>query len=87
MTSFDQAAAFVANPANGTWTPTNDQKLRFYSLFKQATEGDCTAEAPSMIRYEAKAKWSAWNSVKGMGQEAAREAYVAELTKLVPKWM
>lgn len=85
MADFEKAAAFVRKPAAGA-QPSTAEKLRFYGLYKQATEGDNTTEAPSFYQLEAKQKWQAWTDVKGMSKEAAREAYVQELDKVAPKW-
>mmetsp|Transcript_23766 Transcript_23766/g.44118 ORF Transcript_23766/g.44118 Transcript_23766/m.44118 type:complete len:425 (+) Transcript_23766:235-1509(+) len=62
----------------------NDLKLRFYGLFKQATEGDCNATEPSRFNVVARAKWSAWNDLKGMEQKMAREEYTKRLKALDP---
>ena len=49
-----------------------------YSLFKQATVGDCNTERPGMFDPKGKAKWDAWDGRKGMSKEDAEKAY-AEL--------
>jgi acyl-CoA-binding protein len=36
------------------------QKLKFYSHYKQATEGDVTGTQPWMTNFQARAKWDAW---------------------------
>ncbi len=60
---------------------SNDQKGEVYGLFKQAKEGDNTAEKPGMLSgFEARGKWDAWEARKGMTQEEAAAAYV-ELAK------
>jgi acyl-CoA-binding protein len=51
-------------------------KLDFYKFYKQATEGDCNIPAPYAIYYKAYAKWTAWNSIKGMEKEAAMSEYI-----------
>jgi diazepam-binding inhibitor (GABA receptor modulating acyl-CoA-binding protein) len=50
--------------------------LKFYSLFKQATEGDCNIDQPWAVQFEARAKWDAWNELKGMSKEEAMQKYV-----------
>jgi diazepam-binding inhibitor (GABA receptor modulating acyl-CoA-binding protein) len=55
---------------------SNEEKLKFYSYYKQATEGDVSIAQPWAVQLEARAKWDAWNSVKGLSKEQAMEAYV-----------
>lgn len=51
---FKKAVWLVRNgpPKEGT---SNDEKLKFYSLFKQATEGDCTAAQPWAVQVRGEA--------------------------------
>lgn len=71
---FKKAVWLVRNgpPANSS----NDTKLAFYAHFKQATEGDNAAEAPFRVQFEARAKWEAWEALKGMSKEEAMQAYI-----------
>lgn len=41
----------------GPLTTSNDQKLKFYSLYKQATVGNVNTERPGMFSFVEKAKW------------------------------
>jgi len=56
--------------------PDNDTLLKIYSLYKQATEGDNNAEQPGMFDFVAKAKYEAWNKLKGMSEDEAMQQYV-----------
>jgi diazepam-binding inhibitor (GABA receptor modulating acyl-CoA-binding protein) len=38
-----------------------------------------------MFEFEAKAKWDAWNSVKGTSKEDAQAAYIALVEQLLAK--
>ena len=58
---------------------TNDEKLEFYALFKQATVGDVNTERPGMLDMKGKAKWDAWKAKEGMSQEDAKAQYVAKV--------
>ncbi|VDM59731.1 unnamed protein product [Angiostrongylus costaricensis] len=78
--SFDEAAAKVKTLKS---SPSNDQMLELYALFKQGTVGDNNTEKPGMLDMKGKAKWSAWDSKKGMSQEDAKAAYVELVNKLV----
>lgn len=63
---------------NGPPNPnaTNDEKLKFYSYYKQATEGDISTPQPWAVQFEARAKWDAWNSLKGISKEEAMQKYI-----------
>ena len=56
---FDKAVYLVRN---GPPIPdaSTDKKLKFYSLYKQATEGDVKGAQPWAVQLEARAKWDAW---------------------------
>lgn len=56
--------------------PDNTQKLKLYAFYKQATEGDVQGECPSIINLVERAKWQAWNAIKGMNKEKAMEGYL-----------
>ena len=57
-------------------TVSNEDKLAGYSLFKQATIGDCNIPSPGIFALTEKAKWNAWNALKGMGKEEAMQKYI-----------
>ncbi|KAG5503803.1 hypothetical protein JIQ42_07320 [Leishmania sp. Namibia] len=74
---FDAAVAYVRSlPADGPVRMDNNTKLSFYSLYKQATEGDVKGTQPWAVQVEARAKWDAWNARKGMSSDEAKAAYV-----------
>ncbi|UJR31149.1 hypothetical protein I4U23_018656 [Adineta vaga] len=70
---FNQAAADVKNLSK---KPSDDQLLKLYGLYKQATTGDNNSGKPGMLDIKGKAKWEAWNNNKGKSQEAAQQEYV-----------
>nr|5IJM_A Chain A, Uncharacterized protein [Leishmania major] len=81
---FEAAVAYVRSlPKEGPVQLDNAAKLQFYSLYKQATEGDVTGSQPWAVQVEARAKWDAWNSCKGMKSEDAKAAYVRRLLTLL----
>lgn len=61
---------------------SNDALLELYALYKQATTGDVSGGRPGMLDLRARAKYDAWTKHKGMGSEAAMEAYIAVVAKL-----
>jgi acyl-CoA-binding protein len=60
----------------GSFQPSNDLKLRFYALYKQATKGPCNISRPAFWDVINKAKWDAWHSLGDMSSEEAMQAYV-----------
>jgi len=69
---------------------TADIQLELYSLFKQATSGDCKELEPEAPTYPFATKRhlmiGAWRSKKGVSSQDAQEAYVTTLEKYCPKW-
>ncbi|KAL0953254.1 hypothetical protein HGRIS_004506 [Hohenbuehelia grisea] len=81
---FDKAVAIVQSlPADGPVKPTNDQKLVFYGLYKQATIGDNETSKPGMFDLTGKYKWQAWTDVKGLSKEDAKAQYVEKLLEVL----
>lgn len=77
----DQFITASANAKGLSSGLSNDQMLELYSLFKQASIGDCNTERPEgMFDIKGKAKWDKWNSLKGTSQEDAKKKYI-ELVK------
>lgn len=71
---------------NLTQTPSNDEKLELYKHFKQATFGDVNTERPGMLDFAGKAKWDAWDSVKGTSMHDAEVAYITTVNGLIQKY-
>lgn len=61
---------------------TDNDRLNMYKYYKQATEGDCNVAQPWAVQFEARAKWDAWDSVRGMTKEEAMCHYI-ELYKVL----
>jgi diazepam-binding inhibitor (GABA receptor modulating acyl-CoA-binding protein) len=55
--------------------PDNDTLLQMYALFKQATVGDVQGKKPGFTDPVGKAKYQAWEKIKGMSAEDAKAAY------------
>jgi acyl-CoA-binding protein len=62
--------------------PSNTVLLQLYALYKQATEGDCTAARPGGFDFKAIAKHDAWHQLAGLSKDAARQQYVELVTEL-----
>ncbi|XP_076683828.1 acyl-CoA binding protein 1 [Andrena cerasifolii] len=63
--------------------PSDADLLDLYSLFKQATVGDCNTSRPGMLDFKGKAKWDAWDRKKGMSQDTAKQQYIQKVEELV----
>lgn len=73
----------VANSKNLSERPSNETLLQIYSLYKQATEGDVTADPPSNpFDFVAKAKYEAWQALKGKTKDIAAQEYINLINKL-----
>ena len=71
----------------GEHGPDNNEKMRFYELYKQATIGKCNTERPNgYLDFTGKMKWDAWKSVGDMTRENAMIAYCALYAKVNEKY-
>jgi len=68
--------AAVANSKKLSERPDNTTLLKIYALYKQATVGDNTEKKPGFGDMVGRAKWDAWNGLKGTPQDAAKQQYV-----------
>lgn len=71
-----QFEAAVANSKNLTERPDNGTLLKLYALYKQASAGDNTEKKPGFSDMVGRAKWEAWNGLKGSASEQAMQQYV-----------
>ncbi|HYS12614.1 MAG TPA: acyl-CoA-binding protein [Burkholderiaceae bacterium] len=72
-TKFEQA---VADSKNLPERPDNATLLKLYALYKQATSGDVDGKRPGFSDMVGRAKWDAWNEIKGTASEMAMKQYV-----------
>lgn len=56
--------------------PDNMTLLKMYALYKQGSLGDAVGERPGMTDFINRAKWDAWNGLKGKPQDAAMQEYL-----------
>ncbi|MBN8509701.1 MAG: acyl-CoA-binding protein [Burkholderiales bacterium] len=59
-----------------TERPDNATLLKIYALYKQATAGDNDEKKPSFSDIVGRAKWDAWEKLKGTEGDAARQQYI-----------
>jgi acyl-CoA-binding protein len=65
--------------------PSNEELLKLYSYYKQATGGDITGDKPSGFDFKAIAKYSAWEKLKGMTSQEAMQKYIDLVRQLKEK--
>lgn len=71
-----QFEAAVANSKNLSERPDNPTLLKIYALYKQATAGDVSEARPGFSDFVARAKWDAWNALKGQTADQAMQGYI-----------
>jgi acyl-CoA-binding protein len=74
--------AAVANSKKLSERPDNTTLLKIYGLYKQATEGDVTEKKPGFGDLVGRAKWDAWNGMKGTSSDDAKRQYVELIQSL-----
>ena len=77
--AFDKA---MADSKNLSERPDNMTLLKIYGLYKQGSVGDNGEKKPGFGDIVARAKWDAWNSLKGLSQEAAMQQYIDLIAEL-----
>ena len=70
---FDKA---VADSKNLPEKPDNMTLLQIYALYKQASTGDVDGKRPGFTDMVGRAKWDAWNGLKGKSADEAMQEYV-----------
>ena len=76
---FEQA---VADSKNLSERPDNMTLLKLYALYKQASAGDVDGKRPGFTDMVGRAKWDAWNELKGAGRDDAMNQYIALVDSL-----
>ncbi|XP_075969167.1 putative acyl-CoA-binding protein [Anticarsia gemmatalis] len=84
MSLSEQFTQVASSVRNWKTTPSNDENLALYSLYKQATIGDVNIAEPSgMVE---NAKFKAWSGRKGISQDDAKKQYIEMAEKLQSKY-
>ncbi len=73
QTKFDAA---IANSKNLSERPDNATLLKIYALYKQSSVGDNTDKKPGFGDMVGRAKWDAWNGLKGTAKQDAMQQYI-----------
>ena len=56
--------------------PDNMTLLKIYALYKQGSAGDVEGKRPGFTDMVGRAKWDAWNGLKGTSKDDAMQQYV-----------
>ncbi len=72
----------VTDSKNLPERPDNTTLLKIYALYKQATSGDAEGKRPGFTDMVGRAKWDAWNEIKGTAKDAAMKQYVSLIEDL-----
>jgi len=72
---FKKTADDVRNLAQ---KPSDFEFAQLYSLYKQATAGDCNISRPTGTDALGQAKFDAWNAKKGTSRDDAAKAYIQQ---------
>lgn len=76
---FEQAAADSKNLPE---RPDNMTLLKIYALFKQGSSGDVEGNRPGFSDMVGRAKFDAWDALKGTAKEDAMRQYVDLINEL-----
>ena len=80
---FDAAAQAVQSLPR---KPDNETLLKLYALYKQSTVGDASGKRPGFTDPVGRAKYDAWEKLKGKSKEQAMQQYIDLVnTLLQPK--
>jgi diazepam-binding inhibitor (GABA receptor modulator, acyl-CoA-binding protein) len=62
--------------------PSDEDMLRLYALYKQASVGDATGDRPGSFDFVNRAKYDAWARLKGTDTDKAMKSYVDLVERL-----
>ncbi len=74
--------AAAANSKNLSERPDNATMLKIYALYKQASLGDNADKKPGFSDMVGRAKWDAWNGLKGTKPDDAMQQYIDLIDEL-----
>jgi acyl-CoA-binding protein len=63
--------------------PDNATLLRLYALYKQATAGDASGDSPGALDFVRRAKYDAWDDIRGTSADDAMRQYIDQVATLV----
>jgi diazepam-binding inhibitor (GABA receptor modulating acyl-CoA-binding protein) len=69
-----------------TRRPNDDELLKLYAFFKQATAGDASGPRPGMLDFVGRAKFDAWKGLAGLDADDAMTGYLKAAQQLIDKY-
>lgn len=72
----------VADSKTLSERPDNQTLLKLYALYKQGSTGDVDGKRPGFTDLVGRAKWDAWNEIKGLSGDDAMKQYIALIDDL-----
>ncbi|CAA7026708.1 unnamed protein product [Microthlaspi erraticum] len=66
-----------------TTSPSNEDLLILYGLYKQATVGPVDTSRPGMFSMKERAKWDAWKAVEAKTTDEAMSDYITKVKQLL----
>ena len=82
MLSSDAFESAVKKSTQLSNEPGNEDKLKLYALYKQATVGENNTKKPGMLDIVGKYKWDAWKALGSMSQDDAKKKYTELVSHL-----
>ena len=82
MSLQEQFAQAQAESKNLPERPDNMTLLKIYALYKQGSSGDVQGERPGMTDFVNRAKFDAWDALKGTSQDEAMQQYIDLIEEL-----
>jgi acyl-CoA-binding protein len=82
MSLQDQFSQAQADSKTLPERPDNMTLLKIYALYKQGANGDVTGERPGFTDMIGRAKYDAWDQLKGTPQEDAMQQYIDLIDEL-----
>jgi len=76
---FDQASIAAKSLPE---RPDNNTMLQLYALYKQGSSGDVAGSKPGMFDFVGVAKYDAWERLKGLSADDAKNQYIDLVNKL-----
>ena len=66
--------------------PNDEELLKLYGLYKQATVGDNKNEAPGFLDFKGKSKHAAWLACLGKDKYTSEVEYITYVNALIQKY-
>ena len=82
MSAFEKAQADIKTLSS---RPANDDMLYLYAHYKQGSAGDVSGKRPGMLDLVGRAKYDAWERLKGNTADQAMEQYIAVVQKMLDR--